>query len=355
MKRNNIIMHMLALLSCAFCMASCDVHEFPDIPEKRALHLRLNYDTDMTEWKHLYDGENMIEEGLGETYDNRRAYGNIRYVVRAYPLADKQRISQDYTQEFVFTKDIAEGYNHEVTLDLIPGDYNIMVWSDIVQHGGDTYFHDKTNFAEITLQGEHQGNNDYRDAFRGSGNVTLIADIIERVPDTLDIAMQRPLAKYEFITTDLTEFINKEQTRADAKSKAQSTDGEDVTTKVSIEDYKVVFYYVGFMPNAYSLFTDKPVDSATGVMFESTLKKLSESEASMGFDYVFVNGKKSAVTVQIGIYDNEGTQLSLTEPIEVPLKRSHHTILTGMFLMSEASGGVTINPDFDGDHNLIFP
>lgn len=346
---------MLALLSCAFCMASCDVHEFPDIPEKRALHLRLNYDTDMTEWKHLYDGENMIEEGLGETYDNRRAYGNIRYVVRAYPLADKQRISQDYTQEFVFTKDIAEGYNHEVTLDLIPGDYNIMVWSDIVQHGGDTYFHDKTNFAEITLQGEHQGNNDYRDAFRGSGNVTLIADIIERVPDTLDIAMQRPLAKYEFITTDLTEFINKEQTRADAKSKAQSTDGEDVTTKVSIEDYKVVFYYVGFMPNAYSLFTDKPVDSATGVLFESTLNSLSETEASVGFDYVFVNGTESAVTVQIGIYDNEGTQLSLTEPIKVPLRRSHHTIMRGMFLMSEASGGVSINPDFDGDYNLVFP
>ena len=230
-----------------------------------------------------------------------------------------------------------------------------MVWSDIVQHGGDTYFHDKTNFAEITLQGEHQGNNDYRDAFRGSGNVTLIADIIERVPDTLDIAMQRPLAKYEFITTDLTEFINKEQARADAKSKAQSTDGEDVTTKVSIEDYKVVFYYVGFMPNAYSLFTDKPVDSATGVLFESTLNSLSETEASVGFDYVFVNGTESAVTVQIGIYDNEGTQLSLTEPIKVSLRRSHHTIMRGMFLMSETSGGISINPEFDGDYNLVFP
>ena len=130
---------------------------------------------------------------------------------------------------------------------------------------------------------------------------------------------------------------------------------EGYMTPEGIEDYKVVFYYVGFMPDAYSMNTDKPVDSSTGVMFESTLRKLSESEATMGFDYVFVNGKKSAVTVQIGIYDNEGTQLSLTEPIEVPLKRSHHTIMTGMFLMSEASGGVTINPDFDGDHNLIFP
>lgn len=348
---------ILYLIICLpiLLLSACDVHEWPETPEFVKLHLRLNYETDMTEWEHLYDGTSVIEQGLGETYDNHRDYGKIRYIVRAYPISEKQRTMQDYTQEFVFTKDIAEGYNHEVTLDLIPGDYNIMVWSDIVQHGGDTYFHDKTNFAEITLQGEHQGNNDYRDAFRGSGNVTLIADIIERVPDTLDIAMQRPLAKYEFITTDLTEFINKEQTRADAKSKAQSTDGEDVTTKVSIEDYKVVFYYVGFMPNAYSLFTDKPVDSATGVLFESTLNSLSETEASVGFDYVFVNGTESAVTVQIGIYDNEGTQLSLTEPIKVPLRRSHHTIMRGMFLMSETSGGISINPEFDGDYNLVFP
>ena len=348
---------ILYLIICLpiLLLSACDVHEWPETPEFVKLHLRLNYETDMTEWEHLYDGTSVIEQGLGETYDNHRDYGKIRYIVRAYPISEKQRTMQDYTQEFVFTKDIAEGYNHEVTLDLIPGDYNIMVWSDIVQHGGDTYFHDKTNFAEITLQGEHQGNNDYRDAFRGSGNVTLIADIIERVPDTRDIAMQRPLAKYEFITTDLTEFINKEQTRADAKSKAQSTDGEDVTTKVSIEDYKVVFYYVGFMPNAYSLFTDKPVDSATGVLFESTLNSLSETEASVGFDYVFVNGTESAVTVQIGIYDNEGTQLSLTEPIKVPLRRSHHTIMRGMFLMSETSGGISINPEFDGDYNLVFP
>lgn len=348
---------ILYLIICLpiLLLSACDVHEWPETPEFVKLHLRLNYETDMTEWEHLYDGTSVIEQGYGETYDNHRDYGKIRYIVRAYPISEKQRTMQDYTQEFVFTKDIAEGYNHEVTLDLIPGDYNIMVWSDIVQHGGDTYFHDKTNFAEITLQGEHQGNNDYRDAFRGSGNVTLIADIIERVPDTLDIAMQRPLAKYEFITTDLTEFINKEQTRADAKSKAQSTDGEDVTTKVSIEDYKVVFYYVGFMPNAYSLFTDKPVDSATGVLFESTLNSLSETEASVGFDYVFVNGTESAVTVQIGIYDNEGTQLSLTEPIKVPLRRSHHTIMRGMFLMSETSGGISINPEFDGDYNLVFP
>jgi hypothetical protein len=57
--------------------------------------------------------------------------------------------------------------------------------------------------------------------------------------------------------------------------------------------------------------------------------------------------------VQIGVYDGTGAQLSLTEPIEVPIKRNHHTIMKGMFLMSDAEGGVAINPDFNGNHNLV--
>ena len=244
-----------------------------------------------------------------------------------------------------------------MTLDVLPGNYSVTVWSDLVKTSGDTHFHNADNFAEIMLQGDHKGNTDHRDAFRGTNNIALVSDITERMPDTLDVAMQRPLAKFEFVTNDVVEFIDKESTRIASKAygnKPASAD-DTPTRAVNIEDYKVRFYYVGFMPHAYSMYTDKPVDSSTGVMFESSLKKLSDSEASMGFDYVFVNGRKSAVTVQIGIYDNGGTQLSLTEPIEVPLKRNHHTIMTGMFLMSEASGGVTINPDFDGDHNLIFP
>ncbi len=358
MKRNSIMILMLALLSCTIGITSCDVHEFPEIPESRAFQVNVNYhleSTSFTEWEHLYDDDDVYEVGLGDKYQNIHNHGIVRYIIRAYPKSDKQRTMQDYVKEFVFTRDISDGYDCDFTLDLAPGNYTIMVWSDFIRYNGDSYFYNANNFSEITLQGEHCGNNDYRDAFRGTADVVLPADIFEHEAIVLDVHMQRPLSKYEFITTDLTEFINKEQTRADAKSKAQAGDDEDVTTRVSIEDYKVVFYYVGFMPNAYSIFTDKPVDSATGVLFESKLNSLSETEASVGFDYVFVNGTESAVTVQIGIYDNEGTQLSLTEPIKVPLKRSHHTIMRGMFLMSEASGGISINPEFDGDYNLVFP
>ena len=259
--------------------SACDVHEWPETSEFVKLHLRLNYETDMTEWEHLYDGASVIEQGLGDTYDNHQDYGKIRYIVRTYPISEKQRTMQDYRQEFVFTKDFAEGYDHEVTLDVLPGSYHVMVWSDLVETSGDTHFHSADNFAEIVLQGDHKGNSDHRDAFRGTGDISLVVDVMERLPDTLDVAMQRPLAKFEFVTNDVTDFIEKEFARAVSKSvRNNATSDQDFPTRaVNIEDYKVVFYYVGFMPHAYSMYTDKPVDSSTGVMFESSLKKCNYS------------------------------------------------------------------------------
>ena len=279
-------------------LSACDVHEWPETPEFVKLHLRLNYETDMTEWEHLYDGTSVIEQGYGETYDNHRDYGKIRYIVRTYPVSEKMRTTSDYTQEFVFTKDISEGYDHEVTLDLLPGNYNVMLWSDVVQTSGDSHFHNADNFAEIRLQGDHKGNNDYRDAFRGTNNITLVSDIVEHQLDTLDIVMQRPLAKFEFITNDLQEFIDKE---IEYLKKEAATRGENAPTRVDTDKYKVVFHYSGFMPNTYNMNTDKPIDSATGVMFESRLGILNDNEASLGFDYVFVNGKEAGVSVQIGL------------------------------------------------------
>ncbi len=359
---HNAVRCSLIFLCLACGLAGCDVHEFPEVPEKVPCYLKLKCDisaTNITEWHHLYDGDDVFEQGLGETYDNTHESGRIRYIVRAYPVSGKQSTMREYSKEFVFEKDIDDNYGHSAAFDLAPGDYDIMVWADLLRHGGDKPFYNPEDFAEITLHGEHQGSNDHRDAFRGMTKVSLAADITEREPKTIEIDLQRPLAKYEFVTTDLAEFISREQTRAEekgrAKGEAKPADKAAPQTRVNIEDYRVVFYYVGFMPNAYSMFTDKPVDSATGVMFESGLNSLSETEASVGFDYVFVNGTESAVTVQIGIYDKEDELVGMTERMEVPLKRSHHTVMRGMFLTSIASGGVSINPDYNGDHNLVFP
>ena len=339
------------MLSLSFLLlTACDVHEWPDTPEMVKFHLRMNYESNMTKWYHQYNGASVVEIGLGEVYDNHLSYGQIRYIVRAYPVFGKDRVSQKEAYEFTFVKNISEGYNHGVTLELPDGDYDIMVWSDMLQYSGNTYFYNTDNFSEIVLQGEYVGNNDHRDAYRGRAPIALVADVIDQAPDTFDIAMQRPLAKYEFVTTDLEEFIDKE---IDYWTRMAETRGDVPPTRINTDDYNVVLYFSGYMPNAYNMNSDKPVDSKMGVMFNSKLEVLSPNEASLGFDYVFVNEKKSAVVVQLGLYDKEDREIALTEPINVPLRRSHHTILKGSFLMQHASGGITINPDFNGTHTIV--
>lgn len=331
-------------------LSACDSYESPETPVSAQLHLCLNYETDMTLLGYHYNGVSVVEQGMSKTYDNRQADGKIRYIVRVYPASEKQHTSQNCIQEFVFTKDIAQGYNHEVTLDIAPGSYNIMVWSDLIHENGDSNFYDANNFAEIKLQGDHQGNTDYRDAFRGTSSITLTANRNESLADTLHVAMQRPLAKFEFITTDLKKFVDKE---LEYLADAAATRGSVAPTQVDMDNYRVVFRYAGYMPDTYNMNTDKPIDASTGVCFESKLNIQNENEASLGFDYVSVNDKETGVSVQIGLYDNEGRQVALSDPIDVPLLRSHHTVLTGSFLLQQASGGININPDFDGNHNIV--
>ncbi len=340
-----------ATLAALLLFPSCDVHEFPDVPDGRLVFIRLRYETDMTEWNHVYDEYNVVEDGVGETCESVVAHGYMRYVIRAYPKMSKLRTS--HAHEFVLFRDVSQGYDCDFTLSLSPDDYDITVWSDLVLHDGDGRFHDVSNFAEILLQcDEYEGNTDYRDSFRGYSEVSLPSGIVEHEPDTLNISMERPLAKYEFITNDLEEFVRKELALL---AKDAETRGEQPPTKLDTDKYKVVFSYSGYLPNTYNIHSDRPVDSAMGVMFESELGVLDEHEATMGFDYVFVNGHDSEVSVRIGLYDDSDRQVALTDPINVPLRRSHHTVIRGSFLMQQASGGIVVNPEFDGNHNIVIP
>ena len=337
------------LLLVASTWTACDVHELPNPPERTEIVLRLNHETGITFWSHQYDGTTVKELSTGPTLESTRKYGFMRYVIRTYPVSGQQRSVQDYVEEFVLIRNLSDGYDRKLTISMLPGEYTIMIWSDLLEKSSDASFHDAHDFSEISLQGKHQGNNDYRDAFRGTQNVDVYSSIQQRVPDTIDVIMQRPLARFEFVTTDLQEFVDKE---IEYLTKMAETRGEESPTRVEFDNYRVIFQYAGFMPDTYNMFTDKPVDSSTGVLFESKMNVLNEKEASLGFDYVFVNGRESGVSVQVGIYDKDGRQLSLTEPMNVPLRRNHNTILRGSFLMQRASGGITIKSEFEGNLNI---
>ena len=324
---------------CAFLgiHTSCDVHEWPDEAPVVPLYVELEHEI---LWDTLYVP---FSRSSNEDY-------NIRYSIRAFPLDEQGNYSRVATREFVFTRNIGEALDNRFFLEIPAGNYRLTAWTDYVTKDTLDHFYDTSGFHEIMLQGTHQGNTHMRDAFRGAQDIVLETGVMELIADTVTLTMKRPMGSYEFICSDLQDFIDKEvrELKQNGKSDADESD-------IRLEDYTLVFYYAGFMPNTFNALTDKAIDSSTGVQFKSKLTPISNDEASMGLDYVFINDDESSVVMNIGVFNKEGKQLTKVSNVNVPLRRDRHTILRGKFLMADSDGGVSINPEFDGEHNIVIP
>lgn len=335
----------------------CEVHQFPE-PKSFGMILHLHYEPDFYVWEHYYDpalgsispiapptGEGVDEAhpGTSSVYDNQATHGIMRIVVRVYPKGNLDT----YLREFIFYRDIIEGkgYDCDVNLDIGAGNYDIAVWSDIKEDANNSYFYNSDNFRRVFIVNEHYlGNTDFRDGYRGRVEVELAHTQRVQEPEHREVTMRRPMGKYEFITTDLSEFLDRETTR------------RALSTRASAEDYRVVIAYPAFYPSSYSVISNRLENAATGFSYETRMTVTGENDASLGFDYVLINDIPDAgVLAEIGVYDMEGNQVAHSRQITVPLRRDHHTILRGAFLSTNASGGVGIDPGFDGDHNVVVP
>ena len=342
--------------ACALlCITSCAVHEWPE-PSPADVIVNLDFDTQLPQYKVLN------EEGTRASHDGRDY--DIRYTIAAYRLLQDGSYAEEPFLLKVFSKDEIEELNASFRFSIDEGSYRFYVWTDFVLAGTQSdYFYNTTSFRRISLQGTHEGNNDFRDAFSGSADLKVIRRGSKETPSTVTVQMRRPLAKFEFITTDLQEFITKtieamirkEEAEAAAKAGETKPEGDTKTPVVDLEKYTVVFFYSGYMPNAYNMMEGKPCDSATGVKFSSAISTIDNHDARLGFDYVFVNGEESSVMVTVALYDEEGTQLSISRQIEVPIKRSMLTTVRGSFLMQNTGGGVAIDPGFEDEFNIYIP
>lgn len=326
------IFGFVILVFSIFSTISCDKKD--DVVVADTEKLTLNFLYDQTE--HLLSNQRITKQHISNKEEQLTGEELMRVIVRAYPIERGKR-STDYTFEKTFTKRISEGYDCQTQIELPAGEYELFVWSDLLKNGSP--MHNAEDFGEVTFYSEHIGCTFCREAFKGSTAISIFGGE-EKNASTYDIQMKKPLARFELLTDDLAEFLSSEMDRRPGEA-------------VNIEDYVVAFYYVGFMPVAYSLFKDAPVDSSTGAMFTSSIKSISDTEASLGFDYVFVNNKDSAVTVRVAVYDNNGKLVSLTPSIKVPLKRDNVTVLRGNYITQVSADGIQIDTDYKGNHNLF--
>lgn len=329
---------------CLLLCGSCDVHEFPSADDEPATHevtLHLNFHTDLPQYRVVEYTRTRAASTDPDDYD-------LRYLIHIYKDDGTGTFDNGEYTSRIETKDDVTALNHDLKLQLEEGNYRFVVWTDYVDNGTEEdKFYDTGRFEEITLRGdEHAGNCHFRDAFRGLEEVT-IADGSTR---EATVEMERPMARYSFVTTDLDLFLTRVmEQQAASKETAETTDAP--TKAIDLNDYRVTFRYTGYMPSAFNALTDKPVDAQTGVSFDGQITRLSDNEAELGFDYVFVNGTESTVQVMLEVRNNEGDVIASISPVDVPLMRSRHTTVRGPFLTTEATGGVGISPGFDGEWN----
>ena len=329
MKTKNYI-SILVYTLCCILVNSCDIHQFPVQPKDVEFVLNLDFDKEMPLYKVVDYDVTVKSVSHGQPYDTR-------YLVNVYDAEVED--SREALYSFVFTKDDVSDLNNSVTLSLQKGNYRFVVWTDYVLEGTVEDLHYNTSkFEYISLaEGEHSGSNDARDAFTGS----LVQEVTQEYAEAT-VYMSRPMAKFNFVSTDLHDFLGR------VKEKSLN-----VSRNSGIGDYKVVFRYNGFMPSAYNSHTVKPTDSATGVSFESTMNQIDDNEVEMGFDYVFTNGQETVVSVAVEVYDVDGTMLSSSKAFDVPLVRSKLTTVKARLLTSDAEGGVAVDPGYQGDHNIV--
>lgn len=358
------ILSALCTLALLLVAAACDVHEFPENggeggSDRVPFVLNLDFTGTMEMGFHKeidYSKQSTSLQPLSA--DAEQQVCDVRYTVHAYRVDANGNTASTPDTVITHTKQDISNLNYSMVIPLEKGTYKFLVWADYVTHGTtDDLYYRVADFKAVTYPSAdgYVGCDDYRDAFRGEKDAAVTAAVnADGTAPSATVVMERPLAKFKFISTDLDEFLTLIAKRSHGKSAPQSRQELlDAISRINVADYKVVFRYAGFMPCSFNVWTNKPNDSWTGIHFNGRMEKLSDTESQLGFDYVMVNGKESTVAVAVYIYDRDGILLSNSDPIDVPLKRNKLTVVRGRFLLSRASGGVGISNKFDGEYDYV--
>ena len=339
----------------------CDVHEFPkDSCVRVPFLLHLDFNTEMPLYKEVhYTRADEIME-IADPHD-------IRYIINVYRTDNKKSDNRVADTTFIFSKSDISDLNYTAYLQLPEGTYDFKVWADYVDVGSiDDKYYDTRDFSEIILvdKEKHSGSNDYRDAFRGYVSATVTnpeyytGAVVDDIDNQAIVEMKRPMGKFKFVSTGVDVFLTRVIQMLQDKGVQLIAADENISSqvvfdqllqKINLGDFTVLFRYNIFMPCSFNMFTDKPADSWTGMSFTSQMSIEGDREMLLGYDYIFVNGSETTLSISLEVYNSDGELISSTNPVNVPIVRSKLTIVKGDFLAAKANGGVTINPGYEGD------
>ena len=350
MKRNkHTLKQWFGLLALPLLMTACTLHEEPELtadgelgvdPTLVNVELTLNLDLNLPEQGN--EEESSVRVSANTDYLHR-------FIVEVY--LNRQPVARQ-----VFVENITDRTHLSLPVDmqLHAREYQLVVWKDYVSAETpeeDLHWNTQSLVPVIPNRASHTGNTEYKDVFVGttSLDLTAYADQWGAVVEQ-DVALQRPVARYELIATDVDKFLQR------------IADGE-----VSGERFTARIKYSGYLPVGYNVLDDVPKHSLMYMQYNTSFDVPEEGtdELRVGFDYVFVSNEGSAsVPMEIEIV-NENNVTVANSVLNVPLERGKNTVWTGEFLTGDDQGGqgggdepgededgIGIDPDYDNETDL---
>lgn len=279
---------------------------------------------------------------------------DVRWIVEFF----RDEIGGEPVERRVLTCEKAPDGRHSIrtSLALHAALYQVVAWMDYVDCGSaaDKYY-TVNSLSSICVPeaGDYIGDEDHKDTYVARQAIDLrgYRDWWNVVVDET-VTLLRPMAKIEFITTDIDKFL---EDLASRRLKAGTVSDELLSENPDLSTIRVQVEYAGYFPSGFNAYTNKPNDARTGMSFGCSMKPLTDKEARLASDYIFVNGSESAVKVNLLIRDAEGHLLNEVGGIDVPIVRGKLTTIRDEFLTRDYAPGIGIDPGFDGEIDIVIP
>lgn len=344
MMRLKATLFSLAVAILGLC--SCEkVHEFPE-PGKEidptVIDTRVNVKCkiqlsgyDVVTKSSL---SNLIAEAAISDYDRR-------FIVNIH--------ANEYTDELVeshtIVREASDVSDLLIETKLHTRKYKVVVWMDYVKKGTDKdlfYYTGNGSALNAIHQpsvSEYKACNDFKDAQTFMSNIDLTPYAGQWFADiTIPAPLERPVAKITILANDLDKYA--EQV------------GYHGSLEELADDIFVEFSYDGYYPTGFNAHTGRLNDSQVGYGFKSDASypySLEQHDYTrIGFDYVFVNGESSSVTITAKIKSKSGKFINEVNNVVVPITRGRETVLIYKFFTKEYVPGIGIDPGFDGEFNV---
>lgn len=300
--------------------------------------------------------------GLYTPAPSKSASGDDAFQVRWIVEVFRDGIGGEPVARRVLSSDEAADGRHAIatSLPVHAARYQVVAWADYVDRGStEDKYYTAGSLSSIMISGpgEYVGDDGHKDAYTALREFDL-REYGDRWNGTAECAvtLQRPMAKVEFVTTDVDKFLADLARRVGEGASACGRVSDDLLGgDPDLTTIRVTVEYAGYFPSGFNAYTNKPNDARTGVSFSCGMTPLTEREARLAGDCIFVNGTESAVTVNLTIRDGDGNLLNRVEGIDVPIVRGKLTVIRDEFLTRSYAPGIGIDPGFDGEIDIVIP